>query len=150
MSFNEKLKEEYEAKGLFSFLAKQSLGETNDTHRLVVEGPKLVSFEYVLKHPDSDLERIYVAELVNLLVQEELKRIMPKLKEIAIPVIDSEDNIVFTRKKNKYEKSKIFYCFIDEDLCIPRNKIAVKEYLPSIVLTQDNKLTSTTEINIKI
>jgi len=146
----DKLEQEYEKKGLFSFLSKNTLGNSVHTHNVLIQGPNLVSSEYVLEHPNSDLEKYYVKEIINILVQEEIKQFLPKLKEISVPVDDSQDNIIFTNKKSTYQHAKVFYCAIENDFCIPRNKIFIKSYLPSLVLTGDSKIISAAWLNFNV
>jgi hypothetical protein len=146
----DKLETEYENKGLFPFLALNMQGDSKHSHNLLIQGPKLVSSDYVLDHPDTDLERVYVEEIINILVQEEVKQIIPKLKEIIIPIGDFKENIILTSKKNTYQEAKVFYCSIEEDVCIPRNKIFIKSYLSSLVLVDDKKIVSAAWLNLNV
>ncbi len=149
-SFKNKLEQEYNKKGLFAFLTLNSTGKTKYYQRLFIKGPELVSADYVLEHPNTNLEKYYIKEIVNILVQEEIKQIIPSLKEITIDINDSEENIILTSKKDYYEKAKVFHCLVEEDLCFPRNKISVDSYFAGLQLFEHTRITSTAEIDFNV
>lgn len=145
MSFRQKLQEEYGKNGLFSDLKINKTENSKPSNTITIKGPNLECFEYVLKHPNTDLERIYIKELVNIVKQYELEKIMPKLNKIKTPIKDYESNIIFTNTKNKYKKAKIVYCSINKDLCIPKNKLLVKTNLIEMNL-EKNQIISQIQI----
>jgi len=123
--FKEKLELEYENKGLFPFLAKQSKGENTKIESIKIKPLHLISLKYILEQPNTDIEKHYIKELLNLIMQHELEKILPFFKN---EVVDSEENIILTRNVKKYDFAKTFLCPVDEDVCISRNKLFVDDY----------------------
>ena len=145
-SVADKLKEEYDRKGLFSFLKKHALGNKK-TKEYAIEGSYLPSFFYVLEHPGSDLEKNYVKETIHFHTNKELDFFLQKNKDKQISLEDSENNFIFTNKKNNYKKAKVFRSNTEKEYCYSRKSITIKDYLMGVNII---KQMSTSIVNIDV
>jgi len=127
MVFEKKLNKLYEEQGLFTFLAKHTTGEFSKIAVKRTEPIYLKELDFIKKHLDSDLEDWYVRQLINLIMQEELKALLPVFELIKIDIEDVEENIIFTKSKNYYKNATTFYCPVEEDICIAKNVLHVDD-----------------------
>lgn len=135
-NFEEKLEElnkkiiiEYEKVGLFPFLKKhcKELVDYNNEIQITTKHFGLSEIENIFKHPDTDLEKYYIREIVNIVKQNEIKTIYPYLAKFKIDIIDSNENIIIGQ--NKYNKAIFFEANV-ADICIPTSKLSFgKNYI---------------------
>jgi hypothetical protein len=123
--FEQKLKEEYDKHSLFAFLKEKGKGNSEDIKVIKSEPMMLNSFNYVLKHPDTDLEKYYIKEMVNLLLQNEIRVLLPFLEKYNEEMVDEAGKVVIGRIKTS--QAKFFYYWIDEPLCFDLSKIYVDD-----------------------
>jgi hypothetical protein len=124
-TFVQKLKEEYNKQSLFAFLKEKSKGNSEDIEVIKTESLMLNSFNYVLKHPDTDLEKYYIKEIVNLLVQTEIRTLLPFLEKYKCEMVDEPGKVVIGRVKTS--QAKFFHYLLDEELCFDLSKIYVDD-----------------------
>ncbi len=124
----EKIKEEYNEISFFSFLKKNMFCNNNDNFKTINSLQfGLNSFEYVSKHPNTDLEKHYIKELLHIQIQNEVNAFLEKTKEFHEPIIDSKEKIIIG-SNGKYENASVFKVSIEEDVCINKNKFNVDDF----------------------
>ena len=123
--FKHKLKDEYNKQSLFAFLKENCTGNSEDIKVIKTEPLMLNSFNYVLKHPDTDLEKHYIREIVNLLVQTEIRILLPFLEKHKEEVVDQPGKVVIGPVKTS--QAKFFHYLLDEPICFDLSKIHVDD-----------------------
>jgi hypothetical protein len=120
-----KIEEEYQKKSLFAFLKENSKGNSQNIKVIKTKPLMLNSFNYVLKHPNTDSEKYYIKEIVNLLVQTEIKTLLPFLEKHKEKVADEPGKIIIGRMKTS--QAKFFHYLLDDPFCFDLNNIYVDD-----------------------
>lgn len=120
--------DEYQKNSFFSFLKKHAKGQSDNVKMFKTERIGLKSFDYVKKHPKSDIEKWYIKEIVNILSQAEVRTLLDFLKKKAVTLDDDENNLIIcSAGSNNFKKANVFIYPLEEPLCIPRNSIYVDD-----------------------
>jgi len=124
----EKIKVEYNKISFFSFLKKNMFCNNNDNFKTINSLQfGLNSFEYVSKHPNTDLEKCYIKELLHIQIQNEVNAFLEKTKEFHEPIVDNKEKIIIGGN-GKYKNASVFKVNIEEDVCIDKNKFNVDDF----------------------
>ena len=128
-ALSNRMREEYNKSSLFPFLAKHANGCPSGREETIkTDAIELKHSDYILKHPDTYLEKHYIKEILGILAQNELKKILPFLEKIKTQMVDSENNIVIGKIMENIAKADMFECNI-EPMCIRKKDIFVYETL---------------------
>jgi hypothetical protein len=130
MTFEElqgKINVEYNKISFFSFLKRNMTNKNSDKFKTITSLQfGLNSFEYVSKHPNTDLEKYYVKELLYIQIQNEVNAFLEKTKEFHEPIVDDKEKIIIGQ--GKYKNASVFKVNIEEDVCIDKNKFNVDDF----------------------
>tara|TARA_Y100000034_G_C6861231_1_gene391981 strand:+ start:803 stop:1282 length:480 start_codon:yes stop_codon:yes gene_type:complete len=124
-TFEIKLKKEYNLQSLFVFLKENCKGNSENIEVIKTEELMLNSFNYVLEHPNTDLEKYYIKEIVNIIVQMEIRTLLPFLEKCNVNLVDEQGKVVIGRVKTS--QAKFFHYLLDEPICLDLNKIYVDD-----------------------
>jgi len=142
-ALSKKIEDEYNKSSLFPFLAKYAQGcPGNKTETIKTEKIGLKSFNHVLNHPNTDLEKHYIKEILGILAQNELKAILPFLEKIKIDIEDSKENIIIGRNPkdianaDKFRCETNLICLRKKDIFVDDHEIVISDFR-GISLGQD-------------
>ena len=120
-----KIKQEYEKEGFFPFLAKNAEGTLTKTTTINTDRTPINHSDYISKHPNSDLEKHFIKEILSIITFNEVLKTIKFLKTRELE--DSEENIIIG-KTDQIKKAAYFEFPLEKPICIRKKDIYVEDH----------------------